>query len=69
MNRAFYSRRHFALVSPKRDTPADIAARRERTALLAQVDAERTAKYPTITEANVVEVLAWQAARLRELGA
>lgn len=64
---AYYSRRHYRAVSPKADTPEDIAARRRHLAVLAQVHKERTERYPRITPKNVGEVLDWQASRIKEL--
>lgn len=53
----------------RRDTPADIAARRRRIWAGQQVNRERDERWPTITAQNVGEVLAWQENRLRELEA
>jgi hypothetical protein len=51
------------------NTPAAIADRIRRNGLLEQVRAEMLTRYPQITPENADEAVAWQDARMRELGA
>lgn len=62
-----YSKRHYALVSPKPDTPEREAERRQHIANGKTVWAEIQAKWPRITADNFEEVEAYRLARLREL--
>ena len=67
MGRPFYSRRHFARISPPADTPEMLRVRLLRNAVLKKVEIERMRRWPTVTADNVREVLAWQDARIKEL--
>lgn len=61
---AFYSRAHYRRVSPRADTPAEIAARRlEREACTLGVS-DRAARYPTLTADNAEAALEYQEARI-----
>lgn len=65
----YYSKRHYRLVSPPDDTPAEIAERNRHQDALRRARDETAAKFPQITAANVDEALAFQDARIRELTA
>lgn len=64
------SPRHYRLLNNGGpDTPEQVAERLAHRRACDRLHAERIEKYPTITAANVDEVLAWQRARLEELKA
>jgi hypothetical protein len=64
---AYYSKRHYQLVSPKADTQERFAERERNRKASEQVTAEREARFPVLTAENAAEVIAWQEARLKEL--
>jgi hypothetical protein len=66
-----FSRRHYRAVSPREDTPADIAARFADNVVLAQVRVEASARIAalgdSLTVENMAGILDWQRERLAEL--
>lgn len=74
-----FSRRHYRAVSPREDTPAEIAARLKANEVDAQVRAEVHARWPFLAPgaprpedegvalAAIGEALAFQSERRREL--
>jgi hypothetical protein len=67
MRRDRYTMRAMQLFNQRPDAPGAAAARVRARELGQQVLREVEAKFGAITAENAAEVLAWQAARLREL--
>lgn len=62
---AWYSKRHYARVSPPADTPEAIQERIRFHAAAALGIADRQAKYPEMTAENAAEAIAYQEARIQ----
>lgn len=62
-----YSRRHYRAVSPREDTPADVAWRLADNKAREKASAERRERYPVITPENFEEATDFQERRRREL--
>ncbi len=63
----YYSKRHYALVSPKPDTQEQIAERLRHRKACEQAGAETLARYPTLTAENIREAMDFQERRIKEL--
>ena len=66
---AYYSRRHYRLVSPPKDTDLEIEQRRILKEVLEQVARERAERWPGgVTSFEVGDAMArWQEERITEL--
>lgn len=67
MERRWYSKKHFELLCPRKDTPQDIEDRIKRNAILEQVANEVQEKFPIVTPENIKQVLTFQEDRIKEL--
>ena len=69
MARQWYSKAHYERVSPKPDSPQDIADRRTLNAILDTVRTEMAEKFPKITADNAEAAMQYQAERIKFLRA
>jgi len=65
--RGYYSKAHYARVSPPPDTAEAIAERLAYIKIRDQVRAEFAVRYPVLTAENAQEAIEWQANRINEL--
>lgn len=64
---AYYSKKHYQMVSPAAWTDAQVAYNKKQLAANEQAGRDMRAKFPILTPENFGEAIAYQEARIKEL--